>query len=886
MTSQYKRRARRCAEQTGMHLGYGPTPMRPNVLFLVLLSVVCSPGVSASIKVLDNNLPAIHGCAQTSLQVNERAGGVTFELTRSQNTTGTTTGYVRVDGYGKLDDYWARTATFAPGETTRLVEYKWQDDSVYNRTQRARFYCGGQGPGVSELRTEGTIVLTDDEPYPTVVAPSSIQITETDTPQQISIPFSFVPPFEDGPWVHIVLDHITTDDRDVKVLTTYPYHSIELEIAGDNQPESDESVSVRLVGEVQKGITLTIRDDDRPPFPYTFDRDSYEFDEGGGGSVLVQRTGSLSSPVELLLRIRPTIPGATIEEIPVVLEQGASSKEVLLALDDAYFTGLRYSILELELDGFVGATASFTVQDDDAMPSLSVGDGSVREGNLDQQPRLAVPVTLTSPLGAPLQLTLVPSHVSTDAADFAAVPETVMIFPGELTGTAVFEVNGDIAHEPDETFSVTVTACCDGLATVTRSTGTATIVNDDSAPTESIYRLALDATTFNEHEGWLLVPVRRFGRLTGTSHAILKLTADDDVRVFAPRTVSFAPNETENEARFYINDFWYSGNTIVKVELFDGDRLLETRSVSIVENESPPRTWIAGGTAREGTNAVPFTVHVSPPSGKPLVLHLRARSGTAAYGDDFPPFDKMVEVPPGTGDYEVAVPVRDDLLTEVTESFSVDILTADGAEIWKPHAPGSIEDDDTAYVVSEPNVVRGTLTTITVHLARPAPAKDTVLFLAEPRFLEGPLTVPVPAGANSVSFQVLAKTSGDISFAVEGPAYLQSVRMVAKMNIFDEQTVTLDPAALELAPGASARVVITTGSGQSFTMKSGDWTIAATQTAQPVDGTPSFLVHALAPGQTEIVVKLPASVGGAMARLPVVVKELPVPVTRRRAAGH
>ena len=46
MTSQYKRRARRCAEQTGLHVGYGATPMRPALLFVVLLSVVCSPSVS------------------------------------------------------------------------------------------------------------------------------------------------------------------------------------------------------------------------------------------------------------------------------------------------------------------------------------------------------------------------------------------------------------------------------------------------------------------------------------------------------------------------------------------------------------------------------------------------------------------------------------------------------------------------------------------------------------------------------------------------------------------------------------------------------------------------------------------------------------------------
>ena len=859
-----------------MHLGYCPTHMRP-IVFVVLLSVVCSLNVSL------HALPAIHGCAQASLQVNERAGGVTFELTRSQNTTGTTTGYVRVLGDWKLHVD-RLTATFAPGETTRFVDILWDNDAVYSDTQRARFICGGQGPGVSDQTFEGTIVLTDDEPYPALVAPARIEVTETDTPQHITIPFSFVPPFDYPRGLSVVLDHITTNDRDVKSLTAYATDEIELEIAGDDEPESDESVSVRLVGEAQKGITLTIRDDDRPPFPYTFDRDSYEFDEAqGGGSIVVQRTGSLSSPAQLLLRIRPTIPGVEIEEIPVLLDQGRSSKEVLLALDDAYFTGPRYGILELELEGFVGATASFTVQDDEAMPSLSVGDGSVREGNLDQHPRLEVPVTLTAPLGTPLQLTLTPSHVSTDAADFAALPATVTISPGELAATAVFEVNGDIDLEPDETFTVTATLCCDGLAALTRPSGTATIVNDDSAPAESVYRLALGATTFKEQDLWLTIPVRRFGRVSGTSRVILKLTAADE-RVFAPRTVTFAPNETANDVRVFINDFWYSGDTTVKVELFDGDRLLETASVSIVDNETGP--WLYGyGAGYEHLNAVPLTITLTPPSAKPVIVRLHARTGGAAkYGDDFLPFDTTVEIPPFTNTYVVPVPIRDDRIAEETEAFIVDLVHSAGP------VTGSggvfIYDDDTGYVESEPNVLRGTLTTITVHFPSPAPAKDTILFLANPNVLEGPMTVPVSVGASSVSFQALAKTSGTLPFAIEAPAFLQSKRIPRVMTIYDAQSLTLDPAALELAPGESARVVLTTGSDQpGFTMQSGDWTIAATQTSEPVDGKRAFFVHANVPGQTEIVVKLPTP-GGETVRLPVVVKEPPVPVTRRRAAGH
>lgn len=843
------------------------------------------------VVVRDNDLPAIHQCAQTELHVNEAAEVATFELTRSQNTSGTTTGYVKIfrEGWTHSPFGYLRV-TFAPGETTRSADLRWEDDSLYQGTRQWGFICGGEAPGVSAATSEGKVIVTDDEPYPTLIAPASIEVTETDTPQLISIPLSFVPPFGDWHDLDVVLEHETTGEPDLKLLPFYfPYDKIELEINGDDLPEPDESLYVRLIGAAQKWIPLTIRDDDRPSFPYSFERESYEFDEALGGSVVVQRSGSPSSPVELLLRVDPNIPGAAVETIPVLFASGESSKEVPLALDDTWFTGTRHATMKLELDGFAGATASLIVNDNEAIPSLSVGDGSVREGNLNQKPSIEIPVTLTAPVGATLQLTISPLHVSTDAADFAAAPQIVTIFPGELTGKAVFDVNGDTAHESDETFNVTITSCCDGLATVARQTGTATIVNDDGSPTQTLYRLALGATSFKEADRWLSIPVHRFGIVSGTTHAILKLTASDE-RVFAPRTVSFAPNETVNDVQFYINDFLYSGNTTVKVELFDGDQLLETKSVTILDDELRPVTRVSSGSAREGNarNAVPLNVSVNPPSRMPIIVRLHSRSGSelrnsAVLAEDFPVFDKTVEIPPGTYDYEVLVPIYNDQIRENTESFYVDV-TVDGVPLSFP-TNVYITDDDAAYIEHESYVARGTLTTISVHFPSPAPAKDTVYFQADPAILEGPQSVPVAVGARSVSFQVLAKRSGALSFAVEPPTFLPPARLAGTINFFDEHTVTLTPAALELAPGTSATVMVTIWPGQpGFTTRLPDWTTAALERSN-VDGKPSLIVYGIAPGQTEILVKLPVSVGGATARLPVVVKE-PEKPGRKRAARH
>lgn len=199
-----------------------------------------------------------------------------------------------------------------------------------------------------------------------------------------------------------------------------------------------------------------------------------------------------------------------------------------------------------------------------------------------------------------------------------------------------------------------------------------------------------------------------------------------------------------------------------------------------------------------------------------------------------------------------------------------------------------IFDDDTAYIEHESYVARDTLTTISVHFPSPAPAKDTVYFQADPAIMEGPPSVPVPAGERSISFQVLAKRSGAFSFAIGTPTFLPPARLTGTINFFDQRTVTLAPAALELTPGTSARVVVTIWPEYpSYILQSPDWMITATEKVANTDGKLSFLVHGISPGQTEILVKLPASMGGATARLPVVVKEPPPDtVPRRRATRH
>ena len=151
--------------------------------------VLESSATRVNVIVRDNDVAAVHQCAQTKLQADEPAGKVTFELTRSQNTSGTTTGWVGISNWP--DSRVSLEVSFAPGETTRFADLQWENNSVYHGTREWNFTCGGSGPGAS-VSVARTLTITDDEPYRPWL-PAVHRSAENDTPQLLAIPLTFVP---------------------------------------------------------------------------------------------------------------------------------------------------------------------------------------------------------------------------------------------------------------------------------------------------------------------------------------------------------------------------------------------------------------------------------------------------------------------------------------------------------------------------------------------------------------------------------------------------------------------------------------------------------------------------------------------------------------------
>jgi len=130
----------------------------------------------------------------------------------------------------------------------------------------------------------------------------------------------------------------------------------------------------------------------------------------------------------------------------------------------------------------VDASGQGTIVNDDVappLPSLSIADVVVAEGNA------ATTATFTVTLSAAAAGAVSVNYATADGSatagsDYTAVSGTLNFAAGETTKTIIVAIAGDTVVEPNETFTVTLSAASG--ATLADASGQGTITNDDSAP--------------------------------------------------------------------------------------------------------------------------------------------------------------------------------------------------------------------------------------------------------------------------------------------------------------------------------------------------------------------------------------------------------------------
>ncbi len=353
-----------------------------------------------------------------------------------------------------------------------------------------------------------------------------------------------------------------------------------------------------------------------------------------------------------------------------------------------------------------------TITDDDPLPALSIGDATVTEGDSGTV-NATFTVTLAPVSGRDVFVQYATADGSATAgADYAAIASTTLTFlAGETTKTITVPVNGDLLDEFDENFTVNLSGPV--AATITDNVGQGTITDNDALP-----QLAVDDVTVTEgNSGSLdanftvsLTPVS--GRPVTVQYATSNgsATAPADYTA-ASGSLTFTAGQTTKTVSVPVH-----GDLLDEIdEVFNLNLSVPTNATiadgaglgTITDDDALPALAVNDITISEvdsGSANANFTVTLSAPSGRPVLVDYATADDTATAPADYVATGGTLTFTPGQIAKTVTVPVNGDLLDEANETYFLNLSGAVDATVTDAQGLGTITDDDPLPALAVDNV--------------------------------------------------------------------------------------------------------------------------------------------------------------------------------------
>ncbi|NOX53422.1 MAG: hypothetical protein GXP27_03090, partial [Planctomycetes bacterium] len=346
--------------------------------------------------------------------------------------------------------------------------------------------------------------------------------------------------------------------------------------------------------------------------------------------------------------------------------------------------------------------------DDDPVPDLSVADVTAEEGVGGARTRLTFVVSLNAAATRPVQVNYATADGSARAGeDYAPVSGTLTFAPGERTKTVSVIVFGDETVEPDETFSLRLSAPVN--AELADATGLATILNDDGvAPT-------IGVEGFTDYEG---VAGQRtpftfqvtLSRPSADPVTVQYTTVDGTAtagRDYEPvaGTLTFLPGDTtETVTVIVLGNGIPEPDRVFQVRLSNpvNADLAHDRADGVIRDDDDPlpQLTIQDVDPPEGIpgelTPLEFVVELSGPAAETVRVDYATADGTATAADnDYRPQSGTIVFAPGEMRKTIRVDAVGDDRVEADEFFFVNLSNLVGpAEMVDDQAVGVIENDD------------------------------------------------------------------------------------------------------------------------------------------------------------------------------------------------
>jgi len=448
----------------------------------------------------------------------------------------------------------------------------------------------------------------------------------------------------------------------------------------------------------------------------------------GTGPVTVTRTGGTCGAVSVQVNLAAGTATTTADftaTSPQTLEwangeTGAKSvaTPITLVEDTVYENNETVAVtLSNPLRATAGVNGTFTIMDNEAQPSLSIGDASIAEGNSGTT-ALPLTVTLTPAASTSIGRDVAVRYdtangtATTADGDYVQVSNGALTFtPGQTTKTVNVSINGDAKNEADETLQVNLSNANGAVLADAQAIGTVT--NDDALPAVA-FALA-DSSVSETGTGALQDQDRTLdvqvtlstasaGAVSVTVGASGTATAAD--YSYTPATVSFAAGETSKNVvvTAKIDALDEDDETVVlSLSAPSGATLGTTAShtVTITDDDATPTLSISAPSSineNANPNTVAFTASLSAESGRDVSFNFAMGGGgaPATLNTDYTvaPAPGTLTIAAGSTSTTIVASVTNDALDEENEIVRATLSGPQNATLATASDDVSINDED------------------------------------------------------------------------------------------------------------------------------------------------------------------------------------------------
>ncbi|HEX2835625.1 MAG TPA: Calx-beta domain-containing protein [Thermoanaerobaculia bacterium] len=624
------------------------------------------------------------------------------------------------------------TLTFAAGETSKTISIATTNDVIAEPLES--FAATLSSPsGATIADANGTATIIDDDGQPRVTIGNMTQGEGNSGLSVVQVPvdlshssastITVVYTIADGTASSALGDYAAGGGT----LTFTPgmtSQTISVFIGGDTLIEPDETLAITLGSAVNatiiddEGIVTIANDDGGAQLSIGNAGEA----EGTGGANTLDFAVTLNAPSATPVTVSWTTQNDsalapsdyTAASGTLTFAPGETTKTIAIAVntdsafesDESFFVQLLAATDATIADA---DAAGVLVNDDPApaVPSISIGNASVAEGNAGTTP-LTFTVTLSTPTISTVLVDYGTANLSATAGlDYVAASGTLTFAPGVTAQTIAVPVIGDTLVETNETFTIALSSPTNG--TLGTSSAAGTILEDDVAPAVPSISIA-NASVAEGNAGstpltfTVSLDVATVSTVT-VQYATANVSATGGVDYAAASgTLTFAPGVTSQTINVpVIGDTLVETNETFTIALSSpangtlgtssaAGTILEDDVAPVIPSISIANASVAEGNA--GSTPLTFTVSLDVATVSTVTVQYATANVSATAGVDYAATSGTLTFAPGVTSQTVAVPVIGDTSVESDETFTIALSSPANALLGGAIATGTIVNDD------------------------------------------------------------------------------------------------------------------------------------------------------------------------------------------------